>query len=259
MKTSIRSLLLRKLTATFVTTTFLSLLFVVIYFGDGFETDYNQGADFIGWFLFYAMYIGIIILIYGNIVSIAIEYLQRKWFRQHDWLYVLILGFFGLANGVLFQNMIAALFGMAAALLYGMMDKWLCKRNVKEKSIKPFFIIPIASLVLCWSYLEITSPPKPPFTKEDAVEFATSGEGTVIDEFPDTIGKWEGAIGDYHVIRETSAEKMGKEVYLVTFTENWKKRDEKGTWTLSYKVKRQSSPLYSQEGYIPYYEGEDFR
>lgn len=255
MKTS---LLLRKLAATFVTTTFLSMLFVFLYFSNGNEIIYNRGNNFIGWFVVYAIYIGLIILIYGNIVSIIIEYFQRRWFQQYDWLYVLILGLFGLANGILFQAAIAALYGMAAAILYGIVDKWLYKRSIKNKSIKPFFIIPIASILLCWGYLQLTSPPMPPFTIEDAVDYATSGEGSIIDEFPNNIGKWEGAIGDYQVIRETSAEEIGKEIYIVTFTENWKKENEKGTWTLAYKVDRQGLTLYyNKQGNIPPYDWVD--
>lgn len=253
MENSFKSLLLRKLTVTFVTTTILSVFFVIVYFSNDLGVSYNQGNDFIGWFVVYAMFIGLIILIYGNIVSITIEYLQRKWFQQYGWLYVLILGLFGLANGVLFHNAMAALFGMIAAIIYGILDKWLYKRTLMGKSIKPFFVIPLASLVLCWGCLELISPPRPPFTKEDAVDNATSSKGTIIDKFPEDIGKREGTIGEYQVIRETSAEEVGKEIYIVTFTEIWKKGNEKGTWTLSYKVDRQSSTLYSKKGDIPFY------
>lgn len=132
--------LLRKLAATFVTTMFLSMLFAFLYFSNENEIIYNRGNNFIGWFVVYAIYIGLIILIYGNIVSIIIEYFQRRWFQQYDWLYVLILGLFGLANGILFQAAIAALYGMAAAILYGIVDKWLYKRSIKNKSIKPFLL-----------------------------------------------------------------------------------------------------------------------
>ncbi|RDW22117.1 hypothetical protein [Oceanobacillus chungangensis] len=254
METDKESLLLRKLTATFVTTTFLSILFVLVSFSGGFEFEYNRGNQFIGWFFVYAMYIGLIILIYGNVVSMSIEYLQRKSFPQYDWLYVLILGFFGMGNGVLFQDETAAIYGMIAAIIYGVFDKWIYKRNKTGKRIKLFLVIPIALLILCWGYLELTSPPMPPFTKEDAVSYATSGEGSVIDEFPNTIGQWDGAIGNHQVIRETSVEEIGKEIYIVTFTEHWKKGMETETWKLSYKVDRQSITLSSSEGDMPPYD-----
>jgi hypothetical protein len=95
------------------------------------------------------MYIGVIILIYGNLVSIVIEYLQRKWFQQYDWLYVLILGVFGLANGLFFQQGTLAFFGMLAAILYAIIDKWLYKRKPASKKIKMLFLNPVASLLIC--------------------------------------------------------------------------------------------------------------
>lgn len=250
-----KNLLLRKLTTTFVTTVFLSLLFVFVAFKIGFEFEYNRGNQFIGWLYVYVMYIGLIILIYGNLVSVAIEYLQKKFFEQHDWLYVLLLGFFGLGNGVLFQDGLASLYGMIAAIIYGIFDKWIYKRNTMGKRIKLFWVIPIVLIVLCWVYLELTSPSMPPFTKEDAVSYATSGEGSVIDKYPNTVGQWEGKIGDYQVVRETSVDEIEKEVYLVTFTEHWRKNDvETGTSKLSYVVDRQSITLSSIEGDMPTYD-----
>ncbi|WP_152658544.1 hypothetical protein [Oceanobacillus sp. CFH 90083] len=254
MKTKSESLLLRKLTATFVTTIFFSMLFVFVYFNSGFEFAYHRGSQFISWFLVYALYIGMIILIYGNVVAMTIECLQRKWFRQHDWLYVLILGFFGLVNGVLFQDGMAALYGALAAIIYGIFDKWLYRRKEQEKSVKPFLIIPVVSIVVCWGYLELTSPPVPPFEKEDAVDFATSGEGAVTDEFPNYIGQWEGTMEGYQVTKETAVEEIGDEVFIVTFTKHWKKGDEMGTWTSSYKVDRQSRTLLCMEGDMPSYD-----
>ncbi|MCG1028436.1 hypothetical protein J5S49_09030 [Virgibacillus halodenitrificans] len=248
-------LFLRKLTATFVTTVFLSILFVLVgFFPGGFESEYNRGSQFIGWFFVYVMYIGLIILTYGNLVSLAIEYLQRKFFKQHDWLYVLILGFFGLGNGVLFQDVIAGVFGMIAAVIYGVFDKRIYERNKKGQKIKLFWVIPIVLIVFCWSCLQITSPPMPPFTKEDAVSKATSGEGSVIGDFPNTVGKSKHTIGDYEYLRETSVEEIGNEVYIVTFTEHWKNDVESGTWKLSYKVDRQSMTLSNMERDLPAYD-----
>lgn len=256
MESRTGSLILRKLTTTFVATTIFSAVLAFISFKDGFEFVYNQGNQFIAWFFVYLMYIGMIILIYGNLVSIVIEYMQRKWFHQYDWIYVLILGVFGLANGLFFQERTLALLGMFAAVLYAIIDKWLYQRNLKNKSIKMFFLIPIASLLICWGYFQFTSPPMPPFTKEDAVHFATSGKGTVIEHFPEDIGKWEGTIEGYQVKRETNAKEIGEEIYIVAFTESWKKGNEMGTWVLSYKVERGSLTANGEQGNMPpYYKG----
>jgi hypothetical protein len=96
----------------------------------------------------------------------------------------------------------------------------------------------------------------PPFTKEDAVKFATSGKGTAIEHFPKEIGKWEGTIDGYQVIRETNDKEIGEEIYIVIFTENWSKGTGKGSWTLSYKVDRENLTANGEKGNMPpYYEG----
>lgn len=250
-------LILRKLTTTFVTAMIFSFALVLISMLNGFEFEYNQGNQFIGWFFVYFMYSGAVIVTYGNLVSIVMEAFQKKWFPHKDWLYVLILGVFGLANGFIFQSKGFALLGMVAAILYGIIDKWLAHRRAKSKGIKSFLLILFAALFLCWGVLQLTSPPVPPFTKEDAVRFATSGEGTVIDHFPSEIGNWEGTIDGYQVKRETSAAEIGEEIYSVTFTESWKKGSETGTWELSYKIERGSLTASGGRGETPpYYNGE---
>jgi hypothetical protein len=93
-----------------------------------------------------------------------------------------------------------------------------------------FFLIPTASLLISWGYFQFTSPPMPPFTKEDAVKFATSGKGTAIEHFP---------------------KEIGEEIYIVTFTENWSKGTGKGSWTLSYKVDRESLTANGEKGNMP--------
>lgn len=258
MQNEIGSLIFRKLVTTFVATTISSLLLALLSTQGPVETIYNQGDHFIGWFLIFFMYIGAIILIYGNLVSVGMEYFQRKWFKQHDWLYVLILSLFGLANGLFFQERQFALAGMLAALLYAVIDKWFYKRVAESKSIKLFFLLPLASLLVVWAYFHVTSPPMPPFTKGDAIEFATSGDGTKIDHFPREVGQWEGRFNGYQVTRESNAKEIGKEIYLVTFTECWlwSQSAGEGIYTISYKVERGSLSAHSEKGKLPpYYSG----
>ena len=259
MQNEIGSLIFRKLGTTFVTTIIFSLLLASLNLIGREEITYNQGDQFIGWFLIFFMYIGVIILIYGNLVSVGIEYLQQKWFKRHDWLYVIILGFFGLANQIFFQELQMAIVGVLAAFLYAVIDKWFFKRVAESKSIKMFFLIPITSLLIFWAYFHVISPAMPPFTKEDAIEFATSGEGTFIDHFPREIGQWEGKINGYQVTRESNAKEIGKEIYLVTFTERWlwSQNVGEGTYSISYKVEQGSLSAHSEEGNLPPYYREN--
>ena len=60
--------------------------------------------------------------------------------------------------------------------------------------------------------------------------FANDGEGTVTDVFPKRIGTWQGEIDGYLIERATSAKEVGDETYLITFTERWEKRADKGSW-----------------------------
>lgn len=236
--------LLRKFIVTFVTTIISAIL--LSFFNNEGNPDvlYNQGEQFIGWFLFLSFYVGIIVLIYGNLVSVGVEFLQRKWFQQYDWVYVLILGAFGLIVGI---------YGMISALIYAVIDKWLFKRMIRSQEIKLFLIIPITSILVLWGYFHFTSPQMPPFTKEDAVEFATSGEGTPIEYFPKKVGKWNGIIDGYEVERKTTVREIGEEVYIVTFTEKWRKETGEGSWTLSYEVERGKLTANSNTGNTPPY------
>jgi hypothetical protein len=253
METKLGSYIVRKLITTFVSTFMFSILLAFLSFHDRSETSYNQGNAFIGWFLIFFIYSGAIILIYGNLVSVAVDYLQRKWFKHKDWLYVFILGVFGLVNGVFFQEATFALFGMLAAILYALIDKRIYKRRLENKSIKMFLLMPIASLILSWGYFQLMSPPRPPFTIEDAVEIATSSAGTALENFPKEKGKLEIVIDGYQVTRETEIEEIKKESYLVSFKEEWKKGTETGYWTLSYKIGRNSFTANRETGQMPPY------
>ncbi|WP_175987326.1 hypothetical protein [Bacillus sp. Marseille-Q1617] len=246
-------MILRKILATLVSTLICSLILSLFATFDGNDPGSNSGSQLIGWSVVYFMYIGAIILLYGNIVSIAVEYLQRKWFEDRDWLYVLILGMFGLANGLLFNEILMAVSGMVAAVMYGVVDKWIAAKMKRNRSIKMFVIAPACMYLLAWGLGQALSPPMPPFTKEDAVEFATSGRGTSIEHFPDEIGTWAGSVNGYRVKRETLVKETRSETYIVTFKEDWDSGTDKGTYSISYKVKRGSSTLSGQTGEMPPY------
>lgn len=257
MKTRIGTIIKRKLIATTVSTIVTTGLLTFFSVQDRPEEIYNQGNQFIGWFFIFFLYIGVIVLIYGNLVSVGVEYIQRKWFTLHDWLYVFIVGIFGSVIGVVLEEKTLGYAGMLAALLYAVLDKWLDKRGTTNKRVKMLFLVPLVFLVLAWGYLQLISPPMPPFTKEKAVAFATSGDGTTTDNFPKKTGKWEGTIDGYQVTRERSVRKIEKEVYLVTFTEHWKKGTVKGYWIFSYQVERGALSASGEKGKMPpYYENK---
>jgi hypothetical protein len=240
----IRRKFITTLTSTLICSLILSLFETINRNGP----LYNSGNHLFVWSVVYFMYIGAIILIFGNLVSIGVEYFQKKWFRDLDWLYVLILGLFGLANGLILNEFSVAFSGLAAAAIYGVIDVWIAKRMKSNESIKIVVIAPAAAYFLAWGLGQGLSPPMPPFTEENAVEFAVSGTGTAIDIFPEEIGTWEGNLKGYRVKRETLVKEIGHETYVVTFKETWASGTDEGSYSLSYKVKRGSSTLYQSSG-----------
>ncbi|WP_246202568.1 hypothetical protein [Virgibacillus doumboii] len=243
---------IRKLITSFAAITIISISLGYMTLVD-MDSPYNMGNKVMGWTFFYGMYVGPIILIYGNAVSIGLEYVQNKWFRQNNVLYILLHGVFGLANGLLFQSWNFALLGITAALLYAIIDRWVYKRLDHQQGVKQFFLIPVLIYALSWGVLQLVSLDMPPFTKEDAVEFATSGEGTIIEIFPEKIGKWEGTIDGYQVVRETNVKEVDDEKYIVTFTESWEKDAETGSRYFSYEVERGTLTAHKNGGGKPPY------
>lgn len=252
MKKNLRSLILRKLVTTFTTSTTVPFLLAFFQLNEA-EFKYNLGNQLMGWTFFYSMYVGVIVLVYGNAVSIILELCQIRWFSSNQLIYVLLHGLFGLANGLLFQSWIFAMFGLLTALFYAIIDRWVFARILNKKKIKLFFIIPVVIYGLSWGTFQVISPTQPPFTKEDAVAFATSGEGTIIDRFPEKIGEVEEVIGGFKVVKETSVKEIEHEVYIVTFSEKWSNGYEEGKWTISYKVTRGQLGAYGESGEEPPY------
>ncbi|MGO1058449.1 hypothetical protein ACTL32_04865 [Planococcus sp. FY231025] len=218
------------------------------------DVVYETGTEFSGMTFVFFLYIGMFVLIYGNLVSLAIEALQRKWFEGADWAYVLILGGFGAAIGLLFPIPHFVFIGVLTAVLYGIIDKWLLKRQVQEKANKAFCIAPFLVFLLLWGYFQNASAALPPYTAAEAIGFATSGEGTPIDRFPTEAGTWEGQVEGYQVRRTTAAEKVDDGVFEVIFKEDWETDAAAGSWMMSYIVDRESSMFHREEGVIPPYE-----
>ncbi len=252
LRNEFAGIIIRKLLTTFITVTISSIVLASMYVTES-TSIYNLGNHLIQGSLFYGIYIGAIVLVYGNAVSIALEYIQRKWLNYPNGVFILLHGLFGLANGLLFQVIGFAWSGMVVALLYAIIDRWLLKRMSGGKSLKAFLIVSVLIYGLSWGMLQITSPSLPPFTKEDAVNFATSGKGTVTDLFPKEIAKKVDNISGYTVSRETKVEESERGVYIVTFVESWSSEEDSGEWYASYKVKRGQLSAYGGGGTEPPY------
>lgn len=162
-------------------------------------------------------------------------------------------GIFGMVIGLLFPYGLLIVYGMAIALGYGVIDWWLRVRPLRPAGMLIVVLFPVLLFGVSWGTLEYLSPPMPPFTIEEAVAFAADGEGTSISVFPDEIGRWQGVIDGYQVVRETSAQAISKNEYIVTFSESWTKEAEMSSRYLSYHVERSGMTMYKTEGEDPPY------
>jgi hypothetical protein len=144
----LRKMIQRKLTASFAVSASISILFAFFTVKDS-EPVYGLETAFLGWLLLFMLYAGAIVFLYGNLVSFLLEALQKRVaVLRKDWFYIFLHGVFGLANGLLFQNTIAAIYGMGAALLYALLDRWLFRR----KGSTLFIVSPLFCAGLLWGY-----------------------------------------------------------------------------------------------------------
>jgi hypothetical protein len=225
--------------ASIVTTITLAMILASISLKDNAGGTSDYGEAFLATAMLYGTYGGVIILVYGSLVSALIELVMNRWLKNNTSIFIMLHGVFGL---IMFATPILAVFGVGSALFYACIDRWILHLIKKEKPTLMLMLTPFALFMMTWSVLSFITPDRPPFTTEDAVEFVTSGKGTVIDKFP----KEEGIITVGNATRETSVEEIGDEVYIVTFTETWKHEDAGGPWSISYKVERGSSTLYDE-------------
>lgn len=243
----------RKLKTTFVSALTVATVFSIFASIDQVVDTYVPAQDFIFMVTFFFLWVGFIILVYGNLISLLIGWLQRKFFPTQDWLYVALLGMFGSAFGCLFQSIYLIALGLFGAVLYGILDKWFLKRQVANKRSYGMVLAPLALFFFGWGFIFLIATPLPPFTAAEAVEYATSGNGTTLDDFPNEAGIWEGEIAGFQVTRETAVTEMAEGLYLVSFIEHWKNEHTDGVAEMSYMVERGSSTFYSDNGETPPY------
>jgi len=221
------------------------------------DFDSESAVNFFGMTLIVLLYGGLIILVYGNVTSILSEYINKRWLRNHTLTFVIIHLLFGAFFGVFFNEYPVILLGMLGALFYALIDRLLFKQKEDHRITFIILLSPPLIFMVTLVYLWIASPDAPPFTAEDAVAFVASGEGTIIEDFPDEVGKTEVPVGAFRVIRETAVEQIGKSEYIVTFTESWENEHTDGSWYISYIVNGTSgasSQLHDHGGIEPPYK-----
>ena len=246
----------RKLLVAFFSTSLLSIYLAQWYTTIESERfPYDLHSTFLGWFVIYFAYSGVVIFIYGGFVSIVLELISTKLMKLHWLIYLCLHAMLGLPFG-LFTYGAGALMGGGTALVFGMTDLWLRQRSKLKLPRKTItLVIPIVIVVIMTTIFAFVSPERPPFTKEEAILEAHESRGVYYDHFPEEEGVWTGKIKGYDVKQEVSVEEKEQEVYHVTFRETWEKGEEKGSWYWTYEIRRNGMSSVGGHDETPgYYE-----
>ncbi|MCA0970703.1 hypothetical protein LCM20_08895 [Halobacillus litoralis] len=210
--------LIRKGAAAFFVTLIGSLI------GAWFVYDFDgnvSGESLLTWTFGLSLYIGAVVFLYGTLASGLIELLHHRVRTLPSLVFILIHGLFGALSVLVVDSWSFGLIAFLFAVVYAAIDRLIFLRKMKRKMVAVICAVPLVLILVSVAGLELASPPEPAFEAEDAVERATSGQGTRTADFPNHIGTETGEEEGLVFERTTSVEKLGEETYLVTFTEEW--------------------------------------
>ncbi|MFX3631575.1 MAG: hypothetical protein ACE3L7_20175 [Candidatus Pristimantibacillus sp.] len=258
IQSDVAQMFVRKLVAAYFTTWAISLWlsFPNIVFGGA---SWNAAGNYILSVQVIALYAAPVIFLYGILISSLLEAAAVKLKVKGPGVELvssLIQVAFGLCFGFVLQSSQLSIIGGVAAFLFFSFEliivRYILSLKLKIRLIS--FAAPILPLVLIAGTIYAISPLKPPFTANDAVQFATSANSTSIDHFPKEKGQVKLQIGGYDVVRETKVEETSrKAIYNVVFTERWRKGEENGQYQMVYKVSRGSLEANGSNGALPPY------
>ncbi|NHN32140.1 hypothetical protein [Paenibacillus agricola] len=217
-------------------------------------------GTYTSWAFIIALYAVPSIFVYGILVSSLVELAAKK-LKLAGFMEWAVSGcihvILGFSFGLIFQSSLFSIMGGAAAVLFFSIDMMIPQTLPLFRWRKYVTLItaPLLLFGVIVSALYLSAPPKPPFTPNDAVSFATSGSGSTIDWFPKRVGITKRQIEGYEVERETAVVETGvKEQYLVYFIESWRKGEEVGEHRMIYEVTRGTMGAKGSEGTEPPYQ-----
>ncbi|REK71767.1 hypothetical protein [Paenibacillus paeoniae] len=255
-------MLIRKAIASYLTSFAVVIYMSLVLTGVEAHATFPRFDQFMTWTTFISLYVFPIVLIYGSLISMAMEVVTNR--RVHSRTLEIVLPIaghllFGTLLSIPFRSASFTWLCLSAAFLYWLTDRlfaWSDERGWRRKGILlalalPLVFIAIIGLLSLWND---KTPVQQPFTKEAAVRTATSGtSGTELDVFPKQIGATQLELNGYKVTRETSVARIGDEQYEVTFREQWSKDDEEESRSMIYSVTRGGITLKNSEGSVPPY------
>ncbi len=148
----------RKFTAFYVSTIIISLFISAGSFGQG-QPVYLD--SFLGWAYILIFVVGGIILIYGNLISIGIEYVVNRWMKGNAIAFILMHGVFGGIPVVWAQQWTLTLYASGAALLYAFVDRWIFNRSNKNKHTWPVHTVAPVLFLILFAIFMVKSHPVP--------------------------------------------------------------------------------------------------
>ncbi|RJE86071.1 hypothetical protein D3P07_18475 [Paenibacillus sp. 1011MAR3C5] len=255
-------MLIRKAIATYLTSSAVVIYMSLILTGVETHASFPRFDQFMTWTTFISLYVFPIILIYGSLVSMALEFVINR--RVHSRTLEIVLPIaghllFGALISIPFRSTSFTWLCLSAAFLYWLTDRlfvWMTEKGWRKNGILLSIALPLVIIagVGLLSLANDKTPKQQPFTKEAAVRAATSGtSGTELELFPKQVGATQLELDGYKVTRETSVARVGDEQFEVTFREHWRKDDEEGSRSMIYTVTRGSMTLKTNEGSVPPY------
>ncbi|MFF2890286.1 hypothetical protein [Paenibacillus sp. NPDC057967] len=255
-------MLIRKVMASYLTSFAVVIYMSLVLTGVEAQATFPRFDQFMTWTTFISLYVFPIVLIYGSLVSIALEFVTNR--RVHSRIMEIALPIaghliFGALLSIPFRSASFTWLCLAAALVYWLADflfAWISERGWRKNGILISLALPLV-IIAGVGLLSLTNektPEQQPFTKEAAVRAATSGtSGTELEIFPKQVGATQLELDGYKVTRETSVARVGHEQFEVTFREQWSKENEEGSRAMIYTVTRGSMTLKTNEGSLPPY------
>ncbi|MCR2805177.1 hypothetical protein [Paenibacillus soyae] len=256
-------MLLRKALSAYLTSFAIVIYYSLLLTGADHPDMFPRFGELMQWISFISLYVFPIVLLYGSLVSMAMDFVTRRWVRNGSTARMLA----SCAGHMLFGALFALPFGStgfilscaAGALLFFGADRLLetvFARGWRKPAITIAIAVPIAAIAGLGFFSSLGDGPgeQAPFTEADAVAFATDGQGTVTDVFPKQAGSAQTVLSGYTVTRETSVVTTGREKYEVTFREQWNKdgQDEGSRW-FTYVVTRRGMASKGSGGDAPPY------
>ncbi|GKU77627.1 hypothetical protein [Paenibacillus sp. L3-i20] len=226
--------------AAFALVVGIPLISMLPVFGEVYQID-----KFLSWISISGLVAFPVILIYGSLISVALEFGLPKLMTKR-WPLIITQGIGHVVFGALFALLIDVNWFIyvtaATSFVYFLIDQLLIRIETNRHRKKVWLALVISPIVITIVTAALLPPPAPPaallpFTKVNALAYVTA-EDRPGDGYPNYVGETIIEIDGYSVTRVTRVSELGEEKYEVLFIERWNKGESDGERWFSYVVSR---------------------